>query len=231
MAKANQDIRDYMADHGVTQRHLDEELGVSQTKIFKALQTEMSQLAKEQYLNMIDAIVADRAESTAEAVVDEDPVEESAPEETEEVEEEIEEEEEDEEETYTDTKFQVGDRVIIPSKNNKVGIVSDIWSSQVKAIVMYAVENQDDGYCGMYSEHQLELEPLPIEYTFETVIDGNVAVVAMNATQGDKTWVYARGHAHIIHDGPVGMAQAISYASKRMFESLDKKQTNKIYFK
>ena len=229
MAKANQDIRDYMADHGVTQRELATEVGVSQFFICKKLQTEMTQQEKEQYLNMIDAIVADRAESPSEAVVDEDPVEESAPEETEEVEEEIEEEEE--EETYADTKFQVGDRVIIPSKNNKVGIVSDIWSSQVKSIVMYAVENQDDGYCGMYSEHQLELEPLPIEYTFETVIDGNVAVVAMNATQGDKTWVYARGHAHILHDGPVGMAQAISYASKRMFESLDKKQTNKIYFK
>ena len=83
----------------------------------------------------------------------------------------------------------------------------------------------------MYSEDQLEPAPLPIDYSFETHIDGNVAVVTMIATQGEKTWVYARGHAHIIHDGEVGLAQAISYAARRMFETLDKKQPNQIYFK
>ena len=62
-------------------------------------------------------------------------------------------------------------------------------------------------------------------------MENNVAVVAMIATQGEKTWVYARGHAHILHDGEVGMAQAVSYASKRMFESLDTKNGNRIYFK
>jgi hypothetical protein len=96
---------------------------------------------------------------------------------------------------------------------------------------MYAIENEDDGYCGMYAEDQLEPAPLPIDYSFEARIDVNVAVVTMIAKQGDKTWVYARGHAHILHDGEVGMAQAVSYASKRMFESLDKKQDKQIYFK
>lgn len=228
MMKPNQDIRDYMADHGVTQRDLAAEIGVSVFTINKKLQIELSLYDKEVYLNLIDAIAAKKLASKNESVPDDDPIEDEA-DSIEEEETEIEEEEYEDE--YGNTKFQIGDRVIIPSKANKVGIVADIWSSQAKNTVMYAVENQDDGYCGMYSEHQLELEPLPIEYTFESIIDGNVAVVAMNATQGDKTWVYARGHAHILHDGPVGMAQAISYASKRMFESLDKKQPNKIYFK
>jgi hypothetical protein len=96
---------------------------------------------------------------------------------------------------------------------------------------MYAVENDDDGYCGMYAEDQLEPAPIPIEYTFSITVEDNTAVVAMMATQGEKTWVHARGHAHILHDGAVGMAQAVSYASKRMFESLDRKSDNKIYFK
>lgn len=207
MMKPNQDIRDYMADHCVSQKALAAEVGVSQMTISRELSTELSQQRKEVYLNLIDAIfqraVCDQ--HMAEDTQDEDevaPIEYEANS-IEEDETEIEEEEcEDESGT---TKFQIGDRVIIPSKANKVGIVADIWSSQAKNIVMYSVENQDDGYCGMYSEHQLELEPLPIEYTFESIIDGNVAVVAMNATQGDKTWVYARGHAHILHDGPVGM--------------------------
>ena len=216
MVKANQDIRDYMADHGVTQRDLAAEVGVSQYTINKNLQTELSQKDKEVYLNLIDAI----AQRRDEALACDEPEEETTP--TGEVE---------SEDVSCSTKFQIGDRVKIPAKSNKVGIVTDIWSSLAKAMLMYAVENEDDGHCGMYSEDQLEPAPLPVNYSFEAHIDGNVAVVTMNATQGEKTWVYARGHAHILHDGEVGMAQAISFASKRMFESLDKKQDKQIYFK
>lgn len=226
MMKPNQDIRDYMADHCVSQKALAAEVGVSQMTISRELSTELSQQMKEVYLNLIDAIfqraVCDQ--HMAEDTQDDDEV---AP-----IEDEADsiEEEEYEDESGT-TKFQIGDRVIIPSKANKVGIVADIWSSLAKAVLMYAIENEDDGYCGMYAEDQLEPAPLPIDYSFEARIDVKVAVVTMIAKQGDKTWVYARGHAHILHDGEVGMAQAISYASKRMFESLDKKQDKQIYFK
>lgn len=216
MMKANQDIRDYMADHCVTQRDLAAEAGVSQFSINKKLQTEMSQKDKEVYLNLIDAI----AQRRDEALACDELVEETTP--TDEV---------GIEDVSVSTKFQIGDRVKIPSKANKTGIVSDIWSSLAKAVVMYTVENEDDGYCGMYSEDQLEPAPLPTTYSFGAHIDGNVAVVTMNATQGEKSWVYARGHAHILHDGEVGMAQAISYAARRMFESLDRKQENPFYFK
>lgn len=215
--KANQDLRDYMADHGVTQRDLATEVGVSAATINKQLQSELSQKDKKIYLNMIDSISAERLGGQEETVVDETPVEESAPDESEDV--------------AVGTKFKIGDRVKVPAKANKIGTVSDIWTSLAKAMIMYAVENEDDGYCGMYAEDQLEPAPLPIDYRFEAHIDGNVAVVTMNATQGEKTWVCARGHAHIIHDGEVGMAQAVSYAAKRMFESLDKAQSNQIYFK
>jgi hypothetical protein len=83
----------------------------------------------------------------------------------------------------------------------------------------------------MFAEDQLEPAPLPTDYSFEAHIDGNVAVVTMNAKQGNRTWICARGHAHIIHDGEVGLAQAVSYAARRMFETLDKKQEKQIYFK
>ena len=64
---ANQDIRDYMADHGVTQRMLAAEVGVSQTRICKELSTELSEKEKERYLNMIDAIASDANRDLAEA--------------------------------------------------------------------------------------------------------------------------------------------------------------------
>ena len=216
---ANQDIRDYMADHGVTQRMLAEEVGASQWSICQKLKTELSQKDKEMYLNLIDAIASDRLE--------EQPSE--APEPITDVEEDevIEEDEVD----CPDAKFQIGDRVKYPSKPAKIGIVADIWQSTASQMRMYTVRDEDDGHCAMFNETQLEPAPLPIEFSFEAHIDGNVAVATMTAVQGDKEWVYARGHAHILHDGPVGLAQAISYASRRMFESLDRKQDKPVYFK
>lgn len=213
--KANQDIRDYMADHGVTQYDLAAEVGTSQWTICKRMQTEFSQKEKEIYLNMIDAIVAERNKKT-----DDVPVEEVA----------HDGETIPNEDTSISPKFQIGDRVKIPSKPLLIGIVSDIWHSLAQDKLMYAVESEG-GNRGLYAEEQLELAPLPIEYTFNATVENNVAVVCMIAKQGEKTWVHARGHAHILHDGAVGMAQAVSYASKRMFESLDRKQDKQIYFK
>jgi DNA-binding XRE family transcriptional regulator len=208
MEKANMDIRQYMADHGVTQRDIAAEVGVSQTRIFKQLSKELSPKEKDQYLNLIDAIVADRGIEP-----DENPNEEVV------------------EDTTCTTKFQIGDRVIIPAKAETIGIVTDIWASMAQNRTMYEVAYESNGTKGLYAEEQLELAPIPTDYTFETKIDGNVAVVAMIAKQGEKTWCYARGHAHILHDGEVGMAQAVSFAARRMFESLDSKQENKIYCK
>ena len=215
MANPNQDIRDYMADRGVTQRALAAQIGITQTKVCVAMKTELSQKEKEEWLRHIDAIATDRIESADEEQAYDD----------------FEFENEEEITTVSATKFRLGDRVKIPSKSNNIGIVNDIWSSLAKSTLMYTVENECDGFVGMYNGDQLELAPLPIEYTFGTNIDGNVAVVTMIATQGEKSWIYARGHAHIIHDGEVGMAQAISYAAKRMFEAIDKKQQSQIYCK
>ena len=208
MIKANQDIRDYMADHCVTQTMLAEQMGVKLWKVNDLLKKELTNKEKEDLLQHIDAIAMDTAAQTEEV-----------------------EEVEQTNDVSVSTKFQIGDRVKIPAKANKVGTVADIWSSLAKAMIMYAVENEDDGYCGMYAEDQLEPAPLPTTYTFDAVIDANVAVVTMTAHQGNRTWIYARGHAHILHDGEVGMAQAVSYAARRMFETLDKKQPNQIYFK
>lgn len=215
---SNQDIRDYMADNGVTQRMLAEAIGKSQYSICQMLKKELSEKEKENLIRHIDAIAND-----------------SVIEETEDLQEEVEEAEEAEEPEETEdvtvtTKFQIGDRVKIPSKQLTIGIVCDIWHSLVQDKMMYAVDIEG-GSRGLYMENQLEPAPLPIEYSFSAIVENNVAVVCMIAKQGEKTWVHARGHAHILHDGAVGEAQAVSFAAKRMFESLDTKQENRIYFK
>lgn len=217
---ANQDIRDYMADHSVSQRMLAVRLGKSSYAINTMLKKELSEKEKEDLLKHIDAIASENNGDAKEAPEAEEKK----------VEDEAEEAEQAEEEVSCGPKFQVGDRVKIPSKQLTIGIVSDIWYSLVQNKVMYAVDIEG-GNRGLYAENQLEPAPLPITYTFESYIDGNVAVTVMKATQGEKNWIHARGHAHIIHDGDVGLAQAVSYSARRMFESLDKKNENKIYVK
>lgn len=203
---ANQDIRDYMEDQGVSQQALATQMGFAKSTICVMLQKELSQKEKEEWIHHIDAVAAaKRVTCEVEAV------EEAA-------------------DVSTGPKFQMGDRVKIPSKANTIGTVCDIWHSMVQSKLMYAVDIEG-GIRGLYAEEQLEPAPIPIEYTFSATVENNVAVVCMIATQGEKTWVYARGHAHILHDGEVGMAQAVSFAAKRMFESLDAKQDNKIYLK
>lgn len=213
---ANKDIRDYMSDHGVTQKLLAEKMGVSEWKISTMLKNELSQKEKEDLLHQIDAMVANYKEMYEEGPQAAEPEAEVEAKETEDV--------------SVSTKFQIGDRVKIPSKELHIGIVCDIWHSLIQDKLMYAVDIEG-GSRGLYAEDQLEPAPLPIEYSFTSTCENNVAVVCMMAKQGEKTWVCARGHAHILHDGEVGMAQAISYAAKRMFESLDTKSENRIYFK
>lgn len=212
---ANQDIRDYMADNGVTQKALAQQMGLNISKVNKMLKYELSEVGKENFLRHIDAIAGNAMGDFQE----EDSVDASEGQQVEET-----------EDVFCGAKFQVGDRVKIPSKQLSTGIVSDIWHSMVQNMRMYAVD-LEGGHRGLYEEGQLEPAPLPTTYSWESHIDGNVAVCIMYATQGEKTWVCARGHAHIIHDGEVGMAQAISYAARRMFEFLDSKQENKIYLK
>ena len=202
---ANQDIRDYMEDQGVSQQALAMQMGFAKSTICVTLQKELTQKDKEEWIRNIDAVAAAKRVTC----------------------EEIEEEAVD---VSTGPKFQMGDRVKIPSKANTIGTVCDIWHSLVQSKLMYAVD-VEGGIRGLYAEEQLEPAPIPVEYTFSATVENNVAVVCMIAAQGEKTWVYARGHAHILHDGAVGMAQAVSFAAKRMFESLDAKNENPIYLK
>lgn len=207
--KANQDIRDYMEDRGVNQTDLGDRLGVHNATISKMLAKLLPEHKKQELIRHIDAIAEEKKRGVAREV-QENILQEAAEE--------------------CGTKFQIGDRVKIPSRQLVIGKIVDIWHSIGKNAVMYAVECEG-GHTGLFGEDQLEPAPLPVSYRFEAVVEGNVAVVAMHATQGDKEWVITRGHAHIIHNGDVGMAQAVSYAARRMFENLDRQGDKQIYCK
>ena len=58
-------------------------------------------------------------------------------------------------------------------------------------------------------------------YHFEIEVLENLVSARFYEDKGDKTSLICRGHGHIFHDGAVDVAQAASYALKKITEKLN----------
>ena len=130
----------------------------------------------------------------------------------------------------TEAKFKIGDQVKLVSCNGSVGKIVDVLHSNRFKSFMYEVATEFSQ--DLYTESDLEPAPIVKVYSFEAVVDAGAAIVTMfDVTDENAKTVVSRGHAHILHDGEVGMAQAVSFAARRMFEAMDRKGEDRIYFK
>ncbi len=119
----------------------------------------------------------------------------------------------------SEAKFKVGDRV----QTNWIGegTVTDVMYSKSKDQYTYEVTNEG-GAIQLFSEEELELATVEKEYSMTIQIDiaSNVVIASLFETVGDNTRPLAKGHGHMIHDGANGVAQAASYACKKLYENL-----------
>lgn len=119
----------------------------------------------------------------------------------------------------SEAKFKVGDRV----ETNWIGegIVTDVMYSTSKDQYTYEVTNEG-GAIQLFSEEELELATVEKEYSMTIQIDiaSNVVIASMFETEGDTMRPLAKGHGHMIHGGELGIAQAASYACKKLYENL-----------
>lgn len=116
-----------------------------------------------------------------------------------------------------DAKFKVGERVVTEAGT---GRVEDIYRSGVGCAYGVVV----DGKGGMlFFEDELKPAPVEKEYSMDIRIDvaQNIVIATLYEDCGEAIKKpIKRGHGHIIHDGALGVAQAASYACRRMYESL-----------
>ena len=118
-----------------------------------------------------------------------------------------------------EAKFKIGDLV----QTNWIGIgkVTDVMYSYHKKSYTYEVTNEE---CAvqLFSEEELELVPEKKDYSMTIQIDiaSNVVIATLFEETGDIKSPLAKGHAHMIHEGELGIAQAASYACKRLYQSL-----------
>lgn len=136
-------------------------------------------------------------------------------------------------------EFKIGDRVMVRPYNHlpesiknkglgksagKKGEIIDIMYSNAKDCYVYRIHFDD---CERPSKTDFPeaalyiLLPTKTEYTYEFEYLENLAVARLYEIKGDEKTEIGKGHGHIFHDGLFGIAQAASYALKRIASDLN----------
>lgn len=107
----------------------------------------------------------------------------------------------------------------------KDGVIVDILWSGAKECHIYRIQfdgcdapSRTDFYAGSF-DLKSELERATYSYEFEFA--ENLVIARMYEHTGESKKMIARGHGHIFHDGALGIAQAASYALKRIYKFLE----------
>ena len=113
-------------------------------------------------------------------------------------------------------KFKIGDRVVTELG---YGNVTDLMYSARKD--EYTYEVCCDNLTDLFKEDELDIAEKK-GYSMDIKIDiaSNVVIATLYEESEDTMTPLAKGHGHMIHQGKLGVAQAASYACKKLYESL-----------
>ncbi len=107
---------------------------------------------------------------------------------------------------------------------DKQGEIVDIMHSSAKGGNVYKIRFDD---CDIASRTEfvegtfdLISEDEAPQYTYEFEYLENLVVARLYEVTEDSKMEIAKGHGHIFHDGILGIAQAASYALKKIYQKL-----------
>ena len=118
------------------------------------------------------------------------------------------------------TKFNIGDEVEI-LETGEVGVVIDILYSHGTQEFRYVIKSNSGKKQFTRVAEEIASYTRPVEYTTNVYVEDGKVVVVIYEVDGEKVTEVSRNHGHIHYDGALGYAQALSFASKRLFERLD----------
>lgn len=105
------------------------------------------------------------------------------------------------------------------------GVITDVMFSNAKDCFVYRIQFNDadspsrtDFVEGTFDRIE-DLETVTYSYEFEFA--ENLVIARFYQHNGEEKKMIGRGHGHIFHDGSLGIAQAASYALKRIFNDLE----------
>ena len=112
--------------------------------------------------------------------------------------------------------FNIGEKVT--TYEGRVGTVVDKMYSELMGGYYYELDVEGSV---LYKEDELSLCVEQLEYAYEIEHAEHLMVARLyKIVNGEKTEI-AKGHGHIFHDGVYGVAQAASYALKRICDDLN----------
>lgn len=121
--------------------------------------------------------------------------------------------------------FKIGDKVACPDKGIEQAEVVDVIHSAALCKNYYTLSANGkviDRRNKFTDENLVAFKDEQIEYEFKIRTEDTVVVVSMfEHHEGDESKFVARGHGHIIHDGALGIAQAASWALKKLYQKLE----------
>lgn len=125
---------------------------------------------------------------------------------------------------YTDIPEQARNKGIARLAGCEGEIIDKLVSSATRCTIYklqlddYSLPSKAD-----FTEDTIEFVPEEDEpqYDYEFEYLENLVVARLYEINGDEKVEIAKGHGHIFHDGVVGIAQASSYALKKILESVN----------
>lgn len=119
-----------------------------------------------------------------------------------------------------EAKFKIGDHV--KSRGGYSGEVRDALFSTNAGSWSYEVQDDKTGSVGTFKEEYLAPAPKLKDYHMQIQVDiaNNVVIATLFEVEDPNMKPIAKGHGHLIHEGELGIAQAASYACKRLYEGL-----------
>ncbi len=125
---------------------------------------------------------------------------------------------------YEDIPEELRNRGLGKSAGRDGEIVDILWSN-AKDTYVYRIHfdecdipSRTDFVEGTF-DLVFELDKPTYSYEFEFL--ENLVIARLYELVGDQKYEVARGHGHIFHDGINGIAQAASYALKKIYEELN----------
>lgn len=105
----------------------------------------------------------------------------------------------------------------------KAEIVDKVFSeARDKGFYLLKVDGCKNVSTVCFTEEAFEaIEESEVTYRYEFEYLDTVVVARLYETKDGEELEVAKGHGHIIHEGVIGIAQASSYACKRIYEQLN----------
>lgn len=105
------------------------------------------------------------------------------------------------------------------------GTIVDKMYSEAESRFLYRIRIEGENFtrAAFYSEDDIEINigEIEAEYSVETEFLDNVVIAIVYKTVNGEKQEFVRGHGHIIHEGDVGVLQALSYALKKAYEKFN----------